>query len=190
MPYTITSNCISCDRCLSQCPTDAIRNEGLHYWIESDACNNCTGVYSVPQCAAVCPTNDGIATVESSTTLTAKGISIFDLQLSGPKQELRTRLKVSGVSKDEGSFSSSGQGQIVGIGMKVVAASGMSSLSGNYWESWFNTYHHLLTQMNQAKQARYWQQWFNTYSQVLSKQILSRKHQAVGREAYSHSLES
>lgn len=59
MSYTITNQCIACDRCLSSCPTSAITREGTHYSIASDLCNNCTGYYSVAQCAAVCPTNQG-----------------------------------------------------------------------------------------------------------------------------------
>lgn len=57
MAYTITNNCISCDRCNHACPTGAIRVEGTKRWIDPNLCNNCVGYYSVPQCAAVCPTN-------------------------------------------------------------------------------------------------------------------------------------
>lgn len=59
MTYTITSQCIGCDRCLSICPTDAIQHYQGQYWIDPTACNNCAGFYSVAQCAAVCPTNQG-----------------------------------------------------------------------------------------------------------------------------------
>jgi ferredoxin len=59
MTYTITSQCIGCDRCLSVCPTHAIQQQGDHYSINSDLCNNCVGYYSVAQCAATCPTNKG-----------------------------------------------------------------------------------------------------------------------------------
>ncbi len=59
MTYTITSQCISCDRCLSACPTDAIRLDGERYQINPDLCNNCAGSYGVPQCWAMCPTTSG-----------------------------------------------------------------------------------------------------------------------------------
>ena len=59
MPYTITDNCISCNRCETVCPTNAIKVEGLNKWIDANLCNNCDGYYSVPQCAASCPTNRG-----------------------------------------------------------------------------------------------------------------------------------
>lgn len=59
MTYTITSTCISCDRCLSACPTNAIDTDGTTFWIDVQQCTQCQGAYSVPQCWAVCPTNDG-----------------------------------------------------------------------------------------------------------------------------------
>lgn len=58
MSYTITSKCISCHRCVSQCPTGAISWNGARYEINPNVCNDCAGYYGVPQCAAVCPTND------------------------------------------------------------------------------------------------------------------------------------
>lgn len=65
MPYTITEQCIECGRCLSSCPTQAIHKDQLNYWIDGDRCNNCEGAYSVPQCWAVCPTNEGCIPVKS-----------------------------------------------------------------------------------------------------------------------------
>lgn len=59
MSYSITSQCISCSRCLPSCPTGAIQQEGNIFWIESSLCNNCVGFYSVPQCVSACPTNSG-----------------------------------------------------------------------------------------------------------------------------------
>lgn len=59
MAYIITSQCISCDRCVVQCPTGAIKKVGERYTIDPNLCNNCVGHYSVPLCAATCPTNDG-----------------------------------------------------------------------------------------------------------------------------------
>jgi ferredoxin len=76
MSYTITSQCISCDRCLSTCPTQAIQTKGNHYWIHPDLCNNCAGSYGVPQCWAVCPTNDGC--VSGATAAFRMGYALSD----------------------------------------------------------------------------------------------------------------
>jgi ferredoxin len=59
MTYTITKDCIACQRCLSSCPTGAIQTNGLRFWIDIHRCNQCQGSHGVPQCWAVCPTNEG-----------------------------------------------------------------------------------------------------------------------------------
>ncbi|WP_017298852.1 4Fe-4S dicluster domain-containing protein [Nodosilinea nodulosa] len=59
MSYTITRNCISCQRCLSACPTGAIQTNGTAFWIAVNRCTQCKGSHGVPQCWAVCPTNEG-----------------------------------------------------------------------------------------------------------------------------------
>ncbi len=59
MSYTITSDCIACDRCRVECPTGAISIENGVLFIEPTQCNHCVGFYGTPQCAAVCPTNFG-----------------------------------------------------------------------------------------------------------------------------------
>ncbi|NET02523.1 MAG: 4Fe-4S dicluster domain-containing protein [Sphaerospermopsis sp. SIO1G2] len=60
MAYTITSQCISCNLCVSVCPNGAIQEiEGRHV-IDSERCTNCAdSIYTVPQCKAVCPTANG-----------------------------------------------------------------------------------------------------------------------------------
>jgi len=68
MTYTITNNCIGCDRCLPQCPTKAISVKGQTYSIDQNLCNGCEGLYSVPQCLAVCPTNNGCVRTLSAIT--------------------------------------------------------------------------------------------------------------------------
>ncbi|MFB2976120.1 4Fe-4S binding protein [Microseira sp. BLCC-F43] len=113
MTYTITSSCIGCDRCLSQCPTGAISKDGDTLWINPKLCNGCAGFYRVPQCQAVCPTNKGIARLSP----------------------------VSSIS------------------------------SGDYWDSWFNTYNQLVEKLNSKKPPTYWEKWFNSYSQELQKVI-------------------
>lgn len=59
MTYTITENCIGCQRCLAKCPTGAVQTDGRSLWIEAERCNHCAGAAGVPQCWAVCPTNLG-----------------------------------------------------------------------------------------------------------------------------------
>ena len=59
MTYTITDHCISCQRCLSSCPTEAIQTDGSSFWINVNRCNQCQGSHGVAQCWAVCPTDEG-----------------------------------------------------------------------------------------------------------------------------------
>ena len=77
MSYQITEECIGCNRCLSICPTGAIKKDETHFWIVPDICNNCTGYYSMPQCAAICPTNHGCVSE--------------DFNLSGQQEKLNTQ---------------------------------------------------------------------------------------------------
>lgn len=74
MTYTITNQCIRCDRCLTICPTGAIKQEKTHYWIDPKLCNNCVGFYSVAQCASVCPTNRGC--ISGSTTAFSQSVLV------------------------------------------------------------------------------------------------------------------
>ena len=60
MSYKITSQCISCDLCLSVCPTNAIQIIDGHRWIDPNLCTDCVGsINKVSQCAAGCPTYKG-----------------------------------------------------------------------------------------------------------------------------------
>ena len=60
MSYKITSQCISCDLCLSVCPTNAIKIIDGHRWIDPNLCTDCVGsIHKVPQCSAGCPTYKG-----------------------------------------------------------------------------------------------------------------------------------
>jgi len=70
MSYTITSKCIGCQRCLSACPTGAVHTDGATFQIDADHCNQCQGTYGVPQCWALCPTNDAIAPLGGAVAMT------------------------------------------------------------------------------------------------------------------------
>jgi len=66
MTYTITSECIGCDRCITVCPSQAIQKIGSsRLQIDGDRCNNCVPTHSVPQCWAACPTNAGCTPLSS-----------------------------------------------------------------------------------------------------------------------------
>jgi ferredoxin len=85
MTYTITNQCIACDRCLSACPTGAIQRYGQHYWINAERCNNCEGHYGIPQCWASCPTNEGCVPFLSG--ITAVAASSIQSPLSGEQDD-------------------------------------------------------------------------------------------------------
>ena len=50
MAYKISSECISCGTCESECPVGAISDGGEQYVIDADTCIDCGS------CAGVCPT--------------------------------------------------------------------------------------------------------------------------------------
>jgi len=76
MTYTITSDCIGCDRCTTACPTGAIQKVGpSQYQIDGDRCTNCLPSYRVPQCWATCPTN---AACMARTFLPSSKINYWD----------------------------------------------------------------------------------------------------------------
>ena len=55
MALIITDECINCDLCAPQCPTDAIYEGDEIYVIEPSRCTECVGYHEAPQCIAVCP---------------------------------------------------------------------------------------------------------------------------------------
>ena len=55
MALKITSECINCDVCEPQCPTQAISLGDEHYTINPDLCTECVGHFDEPQCVAICP---------------------------------------------------------------------------------------------------------------------------------------
>lgn len=57
MALYITDDCIACDACVSECPTEAITEGDPIYIIDPDKCVECVGFFDESQCAAVCPTD-------------------------------------------------------------------------------------------------------------------------------------
>lgn len=49
MAYTISSDCINCGACESECPAEAISENGSQRTIAADKCVSCGS------CASVCP---------------------------------------------------------------------------------------------------------------------------------------
>jgi ferredoxin len=49
--YIITDECIMCDACVPECPTEAITAGDPKYIIDPDLCSDCGN------CAGVCPTD-------------------------------------------------------------------------------------------------------------------------------------
>ena len=59
MPYTITEDCINCDACRSECPTESVSAGGDIYVIDPNTCVECEGYYDAPKCVEMCPI-DGV----------------------------------------------------------------------------------------------------------------------------------
>ena len=55
MALMIKDECIACDACREECPTEAIEENDPIYIIDPDRCTECVGFYDEPQCIAVCP---------------------------------------------------------------------------------------------------------------------------------------
>jgi Fe-S-cluster-containing dehydrogenase component len=122
MTYTITNQCIGCDRCRSACPTHAIQNEGSAYWIDPAQCNNCIEPYSIPQCWAVCPTNEACVPF-------VEGVTAVPVQTTQSNQPCPTP------NYWESWFSTYNR-----LVFRLKA-----SKQPDYWQWWFNTYSQELT---------------------------------------------
>ena len=55
MALMITDECINCDVCEPECPTNAISQGEEIYEIDPNLCTQCVGHYDEPQCQQVCP---------------------------------------------------------------------------------------------------------------------------------------
>ena len=55
MALLINDDCIACDACREECPTEAIEEGDPIYYIDSDRCTECVEIYDEPACISVCP---------------------------------------------------------------------------------------------------------------------------------------
>lgn len=59
MAHYITRECVACNACVAQCPTDSISTGLKQFYIDSDTCTDCRA------CVPVCPT-DAIMKLQST----------------------------------------------------------------------------------------------------------------------------
>ena len=79
MALLITDECIACDACREECPTEAIEEGDPIYIVDSDYCTECIGIYDEPACIASCPVDCFIVdpnNIESVTELQFKAAKI------------------------------------------------------------------------------------------------------------------
>ena len=55
MALKVLDDCISCDVCIEECPTDAIVAGTLYCTIDPEKCTECIDKYDEPICITVCP---------------------------------------------------------------------------------------------------------------------------------------
>ena len=55
MAYRITEDCINCDACRPECPTESVSASEEIYVIDPNTCVECVGYYDVPKCVEMCP---------------------------------------------------------------------------------------------------------------------------------------
>ncbi len=55
MALLINDECIACDACRDECPTEAIEEGDPIYFIDPDRCTECIEIYDEPACIAACP---------------------------------------------------------------------------------------------------------------------------------------
>ncbi len=60
MPYIITEECIVCNACVDDCPTEAISEGDDIFLIDQDKCIECVEESDEAQCVEVCPIDDCI----------------------------------------------------------------------------------------------------------------------------------
>jgi ferredoxin len=69
MPLLINEECIACDACREECPTEAIEEGDPIYVIEPELCTECVGSYDEPNCIAACPVDCIVADKDNVETI-------------------------------------------------------------------------------------------------------------------------
>ncbi len=55
MSLLVNDECIACDACREECPSEAIEEGDPIYNIDPDRCTECYGYDDEPRCVSVCP---------------------------------------------------------------------------------------------------------------------------------------
>ncbi|HYV24207.1 MAG TPA: YfhL family 4Fe-4S dicluster ferredoxin [Pyrinomonadaceae bacterium] len=55
MALTILEDCINCDACRPECPTESVRVGEDTYQIDPETCVECVGHFDEPKCVEMCP---------------------------------------------------------------------------------------------------------------------------------------
>jgi ferredoxin len=55
MPYSVTEDCINCDACRPECPTESVAVGEETYVIDASTCVECVDYYDTPKCVELCP---------------------------------------------------------------------------------------------------------------------------------------
>ncbi|BEG58109.1 4Fe-4S ferredoxin, iron-sulfur binding [Helicobacter heilmannii] len=55
MSLLVSQECIACDACREECPTEAIDESDPIYCIDPDRCTECVGYSDEPSCVGICP---------------------------------------------------------------------------------------------------------------------------------------
>ncbi|MEL6552052.1 MAG: 4Fe-4S binding protein [Cyanobacteria bacterium J06621_11] len=126
MTYAITEKCISCQRCIPNCPTNAIEPDGATFRINAELCNNCKGFHSVPQCWAACPADEGCVSLSNRTSSFTLGNALETTTDYWKAWQAAYSQRVSQLE---------------------------NSPQADYWHSWFDSYSHTLQKLQtQAKE--------------------------------------
>ena len=55
MALTILEDCINCDACRPECPTESVRQGENIYEIDPNTCVECVDYFDEPKCVEMCP---------------------------------------------------------------------------------------------------------------------------------------
>jgi ferredoxin len=69
MSLLINDDCIACDACLDECPTEAIEEGDPIYIIDGERCTECVTYYDEPSCISVCPVDCIVVDSDNVETL-------------------------------------------------------------------------------------------------------------------------